>query len=86
MLGIYFDEYDELSDAKRKNMEPKYGPKKLFLKKYNYDNWFENEESTDKEELTDKKDSLDLFDMLLLEGDEEVKEEKGLRILIQTNY
>ena len=74
MLGIYFDEYYELSDAKRKKIESKYDPKKLFLKKYNYDNWFENQESTDNEESTDKKGSLDLFDMLPLEGDEEVKE------------
>ena len=48
---------------------------------YNYDGWFENEESPDTiksdEELTDKKEP----DMLQLEGDEEVKVEKRFKIL-----
>ena len=63
-------------DQMHKNkMEHRYG--KLFLKANNYDAWFENEESTDQEE------SVDLPDMPPLEGDEEeVKEEKGLKILI----
>ena len=44
----------------RKNkLEHKHKPKKLFLKAYNYDAGFENEEfsdkSADKEDLTDKK-------------------------------
>ena len=53
---------------------PKYDPKKLFLKAYNYDVWFENEE------LIDKEESTDLRPMPALEGDE-VKEGKGLKIL-----
>ena len=58
-------------------MEHRYDRDKLFLKANNYDAWFENEESTDEEE------SVDLPDMLPLEGDEEeIKEEKGLKILI----
>ena len=65
MLEIYFDEYNELSDAKRKDIELKYDPTNLFLKTYNYELWFENEESTDREE------SLDLSDMPPLEGNEE---------------
>ena len=41
------------------------------------------EEPTDKEESTDKKEkSVDLSDIPPLEGDEEVKEGKGLKILI----
>ena len=49
-----------------KEMEPKYDLD--ILKTYNYDEWFENEELTDKEEY------VDLFDMPPLEDDEEVKE------------
>ena len=45
LLGIYFDEYYELSDAKK--IESKYDPDKLFLKAYNFDIWFENEETND---------------------------------------
>ena len=47
LLGINFDEYCELSDAKRKKTESKYDRKKLFLKKYDYNNLFENEEWID---------------------------------------
>ena len=32
LLEIYFDEYNKLSDAKRKNIELKYNPNNLFLK------------------------------------------------------
>ena len=61
---------------KEKNIEFKYNPNYLFLKTYNYDPWFKNEESTDKEE------SISLSDMPPLEVDEEeVKEGKGLKIL-----
>ena len=57
-------------------MDRKYKRKKLFLEPHNYDDWSENEESTDKEE------SLDLSDMPPLEGDRKVvKEGKGLKIL-----
>ena len=50
-------------------------PVNLFLKTYNYDDWFKNEESTG------KKESIDLSDTPSLVGDEEVKEEKGLKTL-----
>ena len=43
LLGIYIDEYYELSDAKRNKMKDKYGPEKLFLETSNYNLWFENE-------------------------------------------
>ena len=36
LLGIYIDEYYELSDAKRNKMKDKYGPEKLFLETSNY--------------------------------------------------
>ena len=32
-LGIYFDEYHELSDAKRNKMQPKYDSDNLFIEK-----------------------------------------------------
>ena len=59
-------------------VKSKYDPIKLFLATYNYDNWFEREESTDKEE------SVDLSDMHLPKGEEEegVKERIQLHFLI----
>ena len=75
MLGTYFDEYYYLLDLKRKKMECKYKPKNLFLNAYNYDDWFDIKESTDKEE------SIDLSNMSPLEGDEEIKEGKEIEIL-----
>ena len=61
-------------------MERKYKPKKLFFETYNYDDWPENEE------LTDKEESVDLSDMPPLEGDEEVKGGKGLKILTTNKF
>ena len=60
LLGIYFDEYYELPNAKKEKIESKYDPTELFLKPYNCDVWFENEESSDKEESTEKEESIDL--------------------------
>ena len=37
MLGIYFDEYHDLSDAKRSKMDPKYDPIYLTLDGYDYE-------------------------------------------------
>ena len=74
LLGIYFDEYYELSDAKK--IESKYDPDKLFLKAYNYDIWFENEETND----TIRK-IKDLSDMSEIEAHEKVKQGKELKFL-----
>ena len=74
LLGIYFDEYYELSDAKK--IESKYDPDKLFLKAYNFDIWFENEETND----TIRK-IKDLSDMSEIEAHEEVKDGKELKLL-----
>ena len=41
----------------KEKKESKYDPKNLFLEAYNYNDWFENEE------LTNKEESVDLFDM-----------------------
>ena len=86
LLEIYYDEYYYLSHTKRKKMNRKYKPKKLFIKGYDYSMWSKHEEestdkeSTDEEESTDKEESVDLSDMPPLEGDEEVKEGKGIKI------
>ena len=64
-------------DPKRKKIELKYDPKDLFLGGYDYNVWSENEEGS-----SDKEQSEDLSPMPSLKGDvEEVKEEKGLKIL-----
>ena len=51
-VAIYFDEYNEL-DARRKKMELRYDPKKLFIKVYNHDVCLENEESIDTTRTSD---------------------------------
>ena len=92
LLAIYFNEYNKLSDAKKK-MKHKYDTTKLLFEVDNYDFWFENEESSDITRKSDKegssdttikrdeKLSADLSDIPPLEGDEEVKERKELKIL-----
>ena len=42
-LGIYYHNYYELSDNKRKKIESKYDPKDLFLDGYDYSVRSENE-------------------------------------------
>ena len=74
LLETYFDEYYYLSHGKRKKMDPKYKPKKLFAKGYDYREWSKNEgETADNEESTNKKELIDLCNMPPLEGDEKVK-------------
>ena len=59
-------------------MKNKHNPKESFLETYNYDNWFENEESTDTTRENDKKES----DISALESNKEgIKVEKGLKIV-----
>ena len=77
-LEIYYDKCNELPDNKRNKMDPKYDHKTLFLERYDYDDWFENKESTDKEELNDKEESVDFSDMPPLECDR-IKEGKRLK-------
>ena len=76
-LGIYFDEYNYLPDAKRTNMGRKYDPTNLILDAYNYDKWY-TEES---EYSTAKNDEEELDDLPPLEDYKEVKEGRGLKIL-----
>ena len=37
LLGIYFDEYIDLLDAKRSKMDPKFDPTNLTQDEYDYD-------------------------------------------------
>ena len=75
-------------------MYPKYKPKTLFIKGYNYSVWLKNEEestdkeesidieeSTVKEESTNKKGSTDLSGMSPLKGDEEELKEGNKQII-----
>ena len=49
-LETYYDQYYCLLHAKRKKMNHKYKPKKLFIKGYNYSMWSKHEkESSDKQ-------------------------------------
>ena len=74
MLELYTDKCSILSDAKRRKTDFKYAPANLTLDEYYYSEWY-NDKSVD------KKGSDDLRP---LEGsEEEVKEEKGLKILTQ---
>ena len=64
----------------KRELGNKYDPINLFRETYNYDVWFQSEESPDTTKTDEK--STDLKPMPLLEDDEEeVKEGKGLKIL-----
>ena len=72
----------------KKKRKHGYNPKMLLLEGYDYGQWPENEESSDKdksfenEESADKEESTNVPPMPALEGDEEeIKEGKGLKIL-----
>ena len=54
-LGIYFDDKNELSDAKRNKMKLKCDPDDLFLEIYNYDDLFVNGERNDTKRESNKK-------------------------------
>ena len=95
LLGIYCDEYYELSDAKRNEMKHKYDSKKLFLETYSYDVLSETKELSDATRKSDKekssdttktdKKSTDLPQVPTLEGNEEELKE-GKRVKLQTNF
>ena len=40
MLGIYFDQYNDVTVSKRKKLEPKYDPTKLIIEIYYYETCF----------------------------------------------
>ena len=70
----------------KKKLGNKSDSEKLFLERFDYSVWFENKEPTvkeklaNKEESTDKKEFVDLSNVLPVEGDEEVKVGKGLKV------
>ena len=77
MLGIYFDEYCDLSEARRKNMDFKYDPTNLTLSVCSYENW--DKEKPDDSTVTNDKEKF--YDSSpLQQGDKEVKAKKGLKI------
>ena len=66
-LGIYFDQYNSLSDAQKKELDNMHDPINLFFQTCNYDIWFENEKLADtSSRKNDKKGSADLSDITLL--------------------
>ena len=80
LLEIYFYKYKAVSDGKKGKLGNKYDPINLFLETYNYNVWFENEESSDATKTDEK--STDLPPMPPLESDEEeAKERKRSKIL-----
>ena len=58
-----------------------YNPVDLFIQTCNYDIWFQSEELSNTTRKSDKENSADLSNMPPLEGDEEVKQGKGLKML-----
>lgn len=77
LLGIYFDEYCDLSEARRKNMDFKYDPTNLTLSVCSYENW--DKEKPDDSTVTNDKEKF--YDSSpLQQGDKEVKGKKGLKI------
>ena len=69
-----------------KRLGNKYDPVNLFPETYNYDVWFENEESVGTTRKSDRKESVDLSGMPPLEGNEEVNKGKGLKTLTLNKY
>ena len=46
MLGTYFDEFYDLSDAKRSKMDPKEYPTNLILDAYDHSEWYKGDLSS----------------------------------------
>ena len=69
----YYDDYNKLADVKKDKYNKKNNPKNFKLEDYDYHGWLTEEEELDDEEK--------LGGMPPIEGDEEVKEGKGLKIL-----
>ena len=53
----------------------------MFLETYKYEDWYKNKKSVNTRRKNDKEEPVDLSDIPPLEGDEEVKEGKGLKNL-----
>ena len=85
-LRIYFDEYNSITDAEKKEIDKKYDSTNLFLKEYDYDKWYEDlnykKEESDNSTLKDK-EKIDDIPPMPPGDEEEVKERKGLKVLTQ---
>ena len=82
LLRIYFDQYNDLPNAERSKLEPKYDPVNLAFDRYDYDKWFkeELENLSPNQPIEDDEEKID--DLPPLKGDEgKLKEGKGLKIL-----
>ena len=73
LLKVYFDEYNDVSDAKRK-MNSKYNPTNLRLDAYDYEEWFKGESNNSTLKGDEKEE---LCDVPPLEGDK--RKRKGLK-------
>ena len=67
LLEIYLDRYNKISANKQERLGKKYSFSNLALHDYDYSLWFEESDAVPS--------------MLPIECDEEVKEDKGLKIL-----
>ena len=76
VLGTYFDEWYDLSDAKRSKVDYKYDPINLTPDPYDYEECYKEE--SDNSTVKDDKEELD--DLPQLGSYEEVKEGKELKI------
>ena len=72
LLGTYFDEYEDFSDEKRSNVDPKYDPPNGTLEVYDYGEWYK--ENLSEEEKLDNLQPREV-------DEEEVKQERGIKIL-----
>ena len=84
-LDIYFDEYKALSDAKKGKLGNKYDPINLFLKHITMMSGLKMKNPLIQLQKKVKDKSVDLSDMLPLEGDE-VKGGKGLKIFTPNKF
>ena len=68
MLGIYFDQYNDVTVSKRKKLEPKYDPTKLIIETYYYETCFNPIQDGGRGgECRAKKTPLLVFPLLLLQ-------------------
>ena len=82
MLEIYFDEYYDLSDAKKSKMDPKYDPANLTLDEYDYSEWYK--ELDDLPPLEDDEEKY--YNVPSTPISKGAKEGKGLKILTPKKF
>ena len=85
MLGIHADQFNKLERNTKKKVATINTPKHVILKTHGHKRWFRWFRRSDDEtsEVGEKEKVDDVLSMPPLEGDEEVKEGKALKILTQ---